>query len=87
MWLIFARSATSVGLRFKSSCPLSVCCLLFVTDLGSIPLGLQQGGHAYAYWCFDAKITFLLFLTKNGPVSNRLSHKDFRIGGPKNYSF
>ena len=67
-----------------------VCCcllLLFVTDLGSIPLGLQQGGHAYAYWYFDAKIMFLLFLTKNGPVSNRLSHKDFRIGGSKNYSF
>ena len=67
---LIARSATSVGLALKSSCPLFVCLFvcLSVTDLGSIPLGLQQGGHAYAYGYFDAKITFLLFLTKNGPV-------------------
>ena len=28
----------------------------------------------------------LLILGKNVQFSNRLSHKDFRIGGPKNYS-
>ena len=60
---IFVRSALSVGLRFKSRCLLSdVVCDRF----GSIPLVLC----ASAYWCFDARIRFWLFLIKNEPVSN-----------------
>ena len=74
---IFARSATSVGLAYESSCLFFVCFFvsLFVTVLGSIPGRLSQWGHALAYGSFDAKIINLLFLTKNEPVSNRLADK------------
>ena len=85
--LLIARSATSVGLALKSSCLCVTVCCVCLTHLGSIPFGLQQGVMRMRIGVLDAKIMFLLFLTKNGPVSNRLSHKDFRIGGPKNYSF
>ena len=53
---------------FPLDCVSKVVVRVCVTDFGSIPLGLQRRGHATAYWCFDARIRFLLFLTKNGPV-------------------
>ena len=74
----YCAKRTSVGLALKSSCPsLFVVCNRFGLDSAWATVG----GHAHAYWYFDAKIMFLLFLTKYGLVSNRLSHKDFRIGG------
>ena len=62
--------------------------ILGYQDQFQIP-SVQQGGHVQCMltWCFDAKITFLLFLTKNWPVSNRLSHKDFGLGVPKTTNF
>ena len=62
-------------------------CVLFVTDFRSIPLGLQQRGHATAYWCFDARIRFLLFLAKNGPIWNRLRAGGLDWGSPKLFIF
>ena len=74
------------SLCFLREAPLPLACVtkvvvgslfvcLSVTVLGSIPGRLSQGGHAIAYGSFDAKIVNLLFLTKNGPVSNRLADK------------
>ena len=82
---IIARSALSVGLRFKSRC--ASVCLSDVTDFGSIPLGLQRRGHATAYWCFDARIRFLLFLTKTDQFEIGLRGGRSGLGVPKTVHF
>ena len=75
---LIARSASSVGLALKSSCPMSHVCVFVCCNR----FGLNSA------WPTAAQRSRLAVFDQNGPVSNRLSHKDIQDGGgPKITNF